>query len=88
MPSIFLKAFFQCWTRKEAFIKMLGIPAWKNLTRCPVFWPSLEPDHAGLSLLANQPLNSRWSFVDDAPSPEVSLALICKSHDWKHHLKF
>ena len=75
-------AFFNCWTRKEAYLKALG---------CGL---SLPLDHIEVSLVPGEPAKllhvkgdleeaARWSLQELAPAPGYTGALAVYGHDWQ-----
>ncbi len=72
-------AFFRCWSRKEAFIKLTG----EGVSQLADFDVSLEPgEPARLLRLAGEPQGQpRWS-LDDLPNiPGYAAALAVAGHD-------
>jgi 4'-phosphopantetheinyl transferase len=76
-----LRAFFECWTRKEAFIKAIG----EGLS-----FP-LEAFDASLTFGEQQRLlsipgalysESRWTLCALAPDPVYAAALVVEGRDW------
>ena len=67
-------AFFECWTRKEAFIKATG----EGLTRAlNSFTVSVSPGHADLEAVDDDPGEvSRWAMRAIAPAPGYQAALV------------
>lgn len=69
------KAFFDCWTRKEAFVKAVGDGLSYSLDR---FRVALRPDQrAELISIDNRPgSEAGWSLYDIAPSESYAAAVI------------
>lgn len=76
------EAFFNCWTRKEAFIKAKGDGL------------SLPLDQFEVSLIPNEPAVllsthynpadvTRWSLRTIAPGPGYAGAVVVEGHDWQ-----
>ena len=76
------KAFFDCWTRKEAYIKAKG----DGLT-APLdgFSVSLSPgEPAALLNVKDDPAEvSRWSLRELDPGPGYAAALAVEGNDWR-----
>lgn len=70
-----LKGFFDCWTRKEAFVKAVGL----GLT-CPLnrFSVSLAPGRPAAVLEAADELGAaeKWTMISLATGPDFSAALV------------
>lgn len=81
-PNLQPKAFFTCWTRKEAYIKATG----KGLS-IPLnqFEVSLLPGEPAvlLSIQSDMEAASHWLLQDLNPSPGYVAALAIKKHDWQ-----
>lgn len=80
-PNLQPKAFFTCWTRKEAYIKATG----KGLS-IPLnqFEVSLLPGPAVLLSIKNDiEAASHWLLQDLNPGPDYVAALAIKKHDWQ-----
>jgi 4'-phosphopantetheinyl transferase len=80
-------AFFNAWTRKEAFIKALGDGLSYPLDRFDV---SLAPGQpARLLRVAGEPeATSRWRIEALEPAPGYAAAVAVAGHDWRLvHLK-
>ena len=75
------KAFFNCWTRKEAYIKAIG----KGLT-LPLdqFDVSLAPGESASLLNAEGAPEeaSRWSLKALTPAPGYVAALAVEGYNW------
>ena len=81
-PHLRTEAFFNCWTRKEAYIKALGKGVSHPLER---FTVSLAPDHPAL-LLADETdpeACSRWSLHALRIDPGYAAALAVRRRDWQ-----
>ena len=75
------KAFFDCWTRKEAYIKARGEGLTIPLEQFDV---SLEPDEP-VRLLNNSVYPddvSRWSLQEITPAQGYAAAIAVEGHDW------
>ena len=75
------QGFFNCWTRKEAYIKAKGDGLSMPLDKFEV---SLAPGDP-VALLATRPNKkeaSRWSLRELAPWPGYAAALCVQGHDW------
>ena len=68
------KAFFNCWTRKEAFIKAIGKGLYYPLDKFDVSVTPNEPASI-ISINGNLDEASRWSLVDIETQPNFSAAL-------------
>ncbi len=75
-------AFFNCWTRKEAYIKATGDGLSMPLDR---FHVTLAPgDPARMVSLDEDPRKGeRWSMVHLDPSPGYVGAIAIEGHDWR-----
>jgi 4'-phosphopantetheinyl transferase len=76
------KAFFNCWTRKEAYIKARGDGLSLPLDRFDV---SLAPDEpaALLSIAWDPEEASRWSLMELAPGPGYVGAVAVEGRGWQ-----
>ena len=76
-------AFFNCWTRKEAYIKAIGEGLSMPLSR---FVVSLAPGEPPALLSANGSPNddevSRWSFRELFPGTGYKGAVVAEGRDW------
>jgi 4'-phosphopantetheinyl transferase len=79
-PEERVQAFFNCWTRKEAFVKASG----EGLTRpLDSFEVSLAPDEpARLLYSADAHERSQWTLQTFAPAPGYVGAIAAAGHDW------
>lgn len=75
------RAFFACWTRKEAYLKARGQGLLLGLDRFEV---SVDPDETVVSLRsdAERAEASRWSLRALAPAPGHAAAVAAEGHDW------
>jgi len=75
------RAFFNCWTRKEAYIKAVG----EGLSRpLDSFAVSLAPgEPAALLYSADASETSRWSLRELSPAPGYAAALAVEGHGWR-----
>jgi 4'-phosphopantetheinyl transferase len=73
--EIWVEGFFNCWTRKEAYIKALGLGL-----SCPLdsFDVSLAPDEAALLLRGCD----GWSVQSLEPAPGFTAAVVAEGSDW------
>jgi 4'-phosphopantetheinyl transferase len=76
------KGFFDCWTRKEAFIKAKGIGLSLPLDQFDV---SLCPDEPALLLETRWDMNecARWSLKAIDADPEYAAAVAVEGRDWQ-----
>jgi len=74
------RAFFNCWTRKEAFIKGVGAGLLYPLDR---FQVTFQPDQSTESITTDDCAGSemRWSLRDAAPSEEYAAAVAVKGEN-------
>ncbi len=77
-----LHGFFNCWTRKEAYIKALGDGLAAPLDQ---FTVSLTPGRpaALLSVAAPGEDAARWSIAAVAPAPGYVGAVVVEGRDWQ-----
>lgn len=75
------QAFFDCWTRKEAFVKALGAGLSQPLDRFAV---SLHPDEPATLLYVNgDPQASRdWQMMALQPAALYTAAMVIEGGDW------
>jgi 4'-phosphopantetheinyl transferase len=76
------EAFFNCWTRKEAYIKAIGEGMSMPLDQ---FHVSLAPGSAAALLGNLRDANevSRWSLQELAPGPGYVAAIAVEGKDWQ-----
>ena len=76
------EGFFNCWTRKEAYIKAEGKGMSIPLSAFDVSLTPGEP--AALLRTESHPQEtSRWSLQALSPEPGYTAALAVKGHDWE-----
>ncbi|MBD1930358.1 MULTISPECIES: 4'-phosphopantetheinyl transferase family protein [Cyanophyceae] len=75
-------AFFNCWTRKEAYIKAMGRRFSLPLNQFEVSLTPGEPA-ALLGTLGEPQEASRWSFRELTPDPEYVAALAVEGNGWQ-----
>lgn len=75
-PQLYTAGFFQCWTRKEAYIKARGQGLYIPLDSFSV---SLAPGHPP-ELTASD--SARWSMYSFEPFPEYVAAVVGEKYDW------
>ena len=75
-------AFFNCWTRKEAYLKALGEGISRGLDQ---FCVSLVPGKPAtlLSVQWDPKEVERWSMLSLRPTPDYIAALVVEGKDWK-----
>lgn len=76
------EAFFNCWTRKEAYIKAIG----EGLTHpLDQFEVSLTPDELPrlINVTGHPDEAAYWSLQTFSPAPGYIAALAVKGHDWR-----
>ncbi len=74
--------FFNCWTRKEAYIKAMGSGLSQPLDQFDVTLAPGEP--AKLLQIRNDPAAlARWSLVELDPAPGYVGALVVSGYDWR-----
>jgi 4'-phosphopantetheinyl transferase len=79
-------AFFQCWTRKEAYIKALGEGLALPLDSFDVaFGPGVQPAMLGIRNTAEDPF--RWRLYDIASPRGYAAAIAVESQSEELHLR-
>lgn len=81
-PALQPEAFFNCWTRKEAYIKAQGMGLSLLLDQFDVSLVPGEPA-ALLSTRGDPREASRWSLRELMPGPGYIAALAVKGHGWR-----
>jgi 4'-phosphopantetheinyl transferase len=80
-PDLRTRAFFNCWTRKEAYIKARGEGLSLPLDEFEV---SLSPGEPAALLSASDPQEvARWSLRELTLAPEYVAALAVEGSDWR-----
>lgn len=81
-PHLKTEAFFNCWTRKEAYIKALGKGVSHPLDR---FTVSLAPGHPALLLTdeTDPAAHNCWSLRALPTEPGYAAALAARKRDWQ-----
>lgn len=80
LPEQKQDAFFNAWTRKEAYLKATG-DGLAGLEQVEVSLIPGEPA-ALLSIQGNQQATSRWSLYQLTPAPNYVAALAVEGHGW------
>ena len=78
------EAFFNCWTRKEAFLKASGAGLSRPLNKFDVSLVPGEPARL-LRVCGNSKEASRWSIQELNPSPGFAAAFATKGRKWRLH---
>ena len=75
------EAFFNCWTRKEAYVKARGEGLLVPLDRFEV---SLAPGEPATLRTPGDPSEAaRWSLLSLSPHPDYAAALVVEGHTWR-----
>jgi 4'-phosphopantetheinyl transferase len=83
-PHLQHEAFFNCWTRKEAYLKAVGEGLSSSLDQCEVTLVPGEPARL-LRPVGNQQDSAPWSLRAFTPRPGYTAALAVEGRDW--HLR-
>ncbi len=81
-PALQAEAFFNCWTRKEAFIKAHGLGLSLPLNQFEVSLAPGEPA-ALLSTQFDPPAAARWRLCALEPGKGFAAALAVEGHGWE-----
>jgi 4'-phosphopantetheinyl transferase len=81
-PHLRQEAFFNCWTRKEAYLKAIGEGLSASLNQCEVTLIPGEPARL-LRSVGNQQDIATWSLQAFTPSPGYMAALAVEGRDWQ-----
>lgn len=76
------EAFFNCWTRKEAFIKAIGDGLYQPLDMFDVALKPSEPAKL-LGIGGDSKRASRWLIHDLEPAPGFTAAFAVEGRDWR-----
>jgi len=81
------RAFFSCWTRKEACLKADGHGLLQEINRCIVL-TAPDADHEALGPWHHLTVDSKWAFFDFTPAPGYQATLATSStaqtiHFWR-----
>lgn len=76
------RAFFRCWTRREAYGKAKGTGLIKESNQCEAL---LAPEEFPclLGKTGNGKSDRRWSAISFTPAPEYTAALVVEGHGWQ-----
>ncbi|HEX8847827.1 MAG TPA: 4'-phosphopantetheinyl transferase superfamily protein [Pyrinomonadaceae bacterium] len=77
-----MEGFFNCWTRKEAYVKARGKGLSLPLDRFDVSLAPGEPA-ALLSVRAERQGGSDWSLLELSPGPGYIAAVAAEGRDWR-----
>lgn len=75
-------AFFNCWTRKEAFVKAVGDGLALPLDRFDVSLVPGEPARL-LEVQGDRYASDRWSLQELTPAPGYAAAVAVEGHNWQ-----
>lgn len=75
-------AFFNCWTRKEAFVKAVGDGLALPLNQFDVSVAPNEPAKL-LAIKGDRSASNRWSMQDLSPAPGYVAAVAVEGHSWQ-----
>ncbi|MBZ5526353.1 MAG: 4'-phosphopantetheinyl transferase superfamily protein [Acidobacteriia bacterium] len=75
-PDLHTRGFFNCWTRKEAYVKARGQGLHIPLHSFDV---SLAPGQPPILRSAD---SARWSLLSFSPAQDYSAALVAEGSDW------
>ena len=78
------EAFFNCWTRKEAFIKAIGEGFSYPLNQFDVSFTPDEPSRL-LTIEGDSEKAAQWFMLSLEPSPGFTAAFAVEGHGWQLH---
>jgi 4'-phosphopantetheinyl transferase len=78
------EGFFNCWTRKEAYIKARGEGLSFPLDGFDVSLAPGDPARL-LSVRGDRRESLRWALRELTPGPDYAAALAVEGHDWQQH---
>lgn len=80
-PRLQVQGFFNCWTRKEAYLKGIGKGFAQALNAFDV---TLKPDEAAalIAMREDPDEKDRWRLRDVPIGPEYAAAVIAEGQDW------
>lgn len=81
LPSQKQAAFFNCWTRKEAYLKAIGDGLAFPLEQLDVSLFPGEPAQI-YSIKGDRSVAARWSLQELTPAPSYTATLAVEGHDW------
>lgn len=80
-PEKYTEAFFNCWTRKEAYIKAIGLGLNMPLDQFSVSLQPGEPAHL-LEVVGRPQELERWSMLSLEPGVGYAAALVVEGAEW------
>lgn len=84
-PAACLTAFFQCWTRKEAYVKALGDGLAHPLDGFDVTLGVTDPER--LEICAEGAVLAPWSLHDLSELPQYAAAVVVRGHPERVHVE-
>jgi len=81
-PRLRTEGFFNCWTRKEAYVKAVGLGLSLPLDQFDVSLAPSEPA-ALLRTGDDERETARWSLRELTPAEGYAAALAVEGHDWQ-----
>lgn len=86
-PDKRYNGFFNCWTRKEAYVKAIGDGLYAPLDQLQVTFRPGDPA-AIIKVPGNEPIASQWSLFDWRPSEQYAGAIAIYGTGWQLCEKF
>ena len=80
-PDQMIEAFFNCWTRKEAYIKAVGKGLSIPLDQFEVSFAPSEP--AALLSVKDSTTDVPWSLQELSPGPGYVAAIVTEKGEWR-----